>query len=170
MPQPLMPTTKIRARARHADRCTCAGVAESLVQHARLHENAVLVMGSRGLGSFTRAVLNVVGLGSVSDYCISRVPYATVVVKDNEEKGAGAEQPTTDSNAAADETTKLCVCMDESEHSFSALSFAAQHLMADDTAELHIVCVASTLQLPVRAPPTLHRDCVSAQSIHCLHE
>jgi hypothetical protein len=123
-------------------------VAESLVQHARLHENAVVVMGSRGLGSFTRAVLNVVGLGSVSDYCISRVPYATVVVKDKVVKEASTEQPSTEA-APSSEVTRICVCMDESEHSLSALSFAAKHLLTEAMPELHVVCVASTIQLPV---------------------
>lgn len=80
------------------------------------------------------------GLGSVSDYCIARSSYATVVVK------AG---PTTGPAEGTPSKHKVCVCVDDSDNCMAALDFAGSNFQLDENAEIHVVSVAAPSQFPV---------------------
>lgn len=41
----------------------------------------VLVLGNRGLGAFKRSMMSLIGLGSVSDYCVHNSPAPVIIVK-----------------------------------------------------------------------------------------
>jgi hypothetical protein len=67
----------------------------------------LVVLGSRGMGSFKRSLMNFVGLGSVSDYCVHNLPCPVLVIKAEAEKlpaaaASGAAHPAA---AAAAEVT-----------------------------------------------------------------
>lgn len=58
----------------------------------------LVVLGSRGMGSFKRSLMSFVGLGSVSDYCVHNLPCPVLVVKAEADKlpaaaASGAAQP-----------------------------------------------------------------------------
>lgn len=58
----------------------------------------LVVLGSRGMGSFKRSLMGFVGLGSVSDYCVHNLACPVLVVKAEPEKlpaaaASGAAQP-----------------------------------------------------------------------------
>lgn len=58
----------------------------------------LVVLGSRGMGSFKRSLMGFVGLGSVSDYCVHNLPCPVLVVKAEADKlpaaaASGAAQP-----------------------------------------------------------------------------
>lgn len=56
-------------------------VGESVVHYARENGVDLVAMGARGMGSFKRAMMSFVGLGSVSDYCVGRLECPVIVVK-----------------------------------------------------------------------------------------
>ncbi|EFN51655.1 hypothetical protein CHLNCDRAFT_139849 [Chlorella variabilis] len=58
-----------------------ADVGESVVHYARENGVDLVAMGARGMGSFKRAMMSFVGLGSVSDYCVGRLECPVIVVK-----------------------------------------------------------------------------------------
>eukprot|EP00892_Ulva_mutabilis_P006667 jgi/Ulvmu1/4372/UM002_0097.1 len=134
-----------------------SGVAESLVQHCRLIEDPVLVMCSRGLGSIKKAALSLVGLGSVSDYCIARASYATVIVKG---PAAGEQQ-----DEAPAKRYKVCVCVDDSDNCLAALDFAATNFLPDKNVELHVVSVAAATTFPVVDDTTFAMASVQAKQM-----
>ena len=58
----------------------------------------LVVLGSRGMGSFKRSLMSFVGLGSVSDYCVHNLPCPVLVIKAEADKlpaaaASGAAQP-----------------------------------------------------------------------------
>ncbi len=58
----------------------------------------LMVLGSRGMGSFKRSLMSFVGLGSVSDYCVHNLACPVLVVKAEAEQlpqaaASGAAQP-----------------------------------------------------------------------------
>jgi hypothetical protein len=58
----------------------------------------LVVLGSRGMGSFKRSLMSFVGLGSVSDYCVHNLSCPVLVVKAEADKlppaaASGAAQP-----------------------------------------------------------------------------
>ena len=61
--------------------CCTPGIAESLVEFAKAKEVDAVVVGSRGLGSIKRSLMSLVGLGSVSDYCIHQLHVPVLVVR-----------------------------------------------------------------------------------------
>jgi nucleotide-binding universal stress UspA family protein len=56
------------------------------VEFAKVKEVDAVVVGSRGLGSIKRSLMSLVGLGSVSDYCIHQLHVPVLVVRGD---GAG---------------------------------------------------------------------------------
>ncbi|KAI3423019.1 hypothetical protein D9Q98_010704 [Chlorella vulgaris] len=56
-------------------------VGQSVVHYSKANGVDLVVLGARGMGSFKRAMLSFVGLGSVSDYVVSHVEVPVIVVK-----------------------------------------------------------------------------------------
>lgn len=56
-------------------------VGGSLVHYARENEMSLVVMGARGMGSWKRALMSFVGLGSVSDYVVHHCDAPVVCIK-----------------------------------------------------------------------------------------
>lgn len=56
-------------------------VGQSIVHYAQENAVSVAVLGARGLGSWKRAIMSFVGLGSVSDYVVHHCGIPVVVVK-----------------------------------------------------------------------------------------
>lgn len=65
------PTVQVQ-NVKLATLVTCVGGAHDtgrhIVNYSRQRDADVLLLGSRGMGSFSRAMLGFLGLGSVSDY------------------------------------------------------------------------------------------------------
>lgn len=116
-----------------------SGVAESLCEFARAKEVDVVVVGSRGLGSISRSLMSLVGLGSVSDYLVHQLHIPVVVVTHPPTpapQGNGRQQG-----------RHVVMSLDDSVHSQYALTWAASHLLrAGDT----VTCL--TVALPVPYP------------------
>jgi Universal stress protein family len=58
----------------------------------------LLVVGSRGMGSFKRSLMSIIGLGSVSDYVVHNAPAPVLVYK--APVPAAAEGPAAESGRA----------------------------------------------------------------------
>lgn len=86
--------------------------------------------------------MTIVGLGSVSDYCLARSSYATIVVKPGPLGAAGTQDADT-------QKFKVCVCVDDSDQCIPALQFAASNFLPDANTEIHVVSVAAPSQFPV---------------------
>lgn len=65
-------------------------VGKSLKHYAEANQIDVLVMGSRGMGAVKRALLSMVGLGSVSDWCAHNMTCPVIVVKSQQAMGKAA--------------------------------------------------------------------------------
>lgn len=59
-------------------------VGAAIVKYAKRQQADLVVVGSRGMGSWKRSVMSFVGLGSVSDYAIDNLSCPVVVVKTHE--------------------------------------------------------------------------------------
>lgn len=73
-------------------------VGASVCKYAADQKIDLVVLGSRGMGSFKRSLMSFVGLGSVSDYCVHNLPCPVLVVKAEADKlpaaaASGAAQP-----------------------------------------------------------------------------
>ena len=66
------------------------GVGLTLKEWSRLEAPDMLVLGSRGLGSVARALLGVVGMGSVSSFCVREMACPVLVHKCSGNKPPGA--------------------------------------------------------------------------------
>ena len=87
------------------------------------------VLGSRGMGAVRSTLMSLVGLGSVSAYCLHHLACPVCVVR-----GKGLEAPRKPVN-------KVLVPVDDSEAAQHALRWAADNVVGPQD-ELHIVCVA----------------------------
>jgi len=117
-----------------------SGIAESLVEFAKAKEVDAVVVGSRGLGSIKRSLMSLVGLGSVSDYCIHQLHVPVLVVRG---EGSSSTAP-----AAAEGSRNVVLTIDDSVHSSYALSWTLKHLLKPkDT--LHCVTVALPVPYPI---------------------
>ena len=58
-----------------------SGVGDLVTKYASLVGADVIVLGSRGMGSMKSALMSLVGLGSVSEYCMHQAPCPVLVVK-----------------------------------------------------------------------------------------
>mmetsp|Transcript_22200 Transcript_22200/g.48478 ORF Transcript_22200/g.48478 Transcript_22200/m.48478 type:complete len:136 (+) Transcript_22200:239-646(+) len=70
-----------------------SGVGESLVQYAHENRSDMVVVGSRGMGGLRRALANLVGLGSVSDYMLTHTKCPVIVVKKAHSGDDGSHAP-----------------------------------------------------------------------------
>ncbi|GBF97957.1 hypothetical protein Rsub_10630 [Raphidocelis subcapitata] len=121
-----------------------SGVGESVVEFVRARSVDVAALGSRGLGSFQRSVMSLVGLGSVSDYATHHMPVPVLVVRPRAH-AKGAPPPPLPS---PDKHRVVVLAVDDSVHSSHALDWAAAHV-TDPRDELHVVCVALPAPYPV---------------------
>lgn len=63
-----------------------SGVGASVVKYAESAEAKVVVVGSRGMGGWKKAMASMLGLGSVSEYILEKSTCPVVVVKPNQSK------------------------------------------------------------------------------------
>jgi nucleotide-binding universal stress UspA family protein len=56
-------------------------VGQSVVHYAKENGIDLVALGARGMGSWKRAMMSFVGLGSVSDYVVAHVEAPVIVVK-----------------------------------------------------------------------------------------
>jgi nucleotide-binding universal stress UspA family protein len=107
-----------------------SGVGESIVSWAK-HEHAdVVVLGSRGMGAVKSTFMSVVGLGSVSEYCLHHLDRGAVVIVHG-----------TDLLSKKKDFRKVMVAVDDSEHAVYAQQCCIENLLGPKD-ELHIVSVA----------------------------
>ena len=61
----------------------CTGVAGSIVEFVKKLDDpeAVTVLGSRGLGAISRSVMDIIGLGSVGEYCVNNLASPVIISK-----------------------------------------------------------------------------------------
>eukprot|EP00887_Chlorella_sp_A99_P000632 scaffold5.g632.t1 len=138
-----------------------SGVAESLVACAKEKKADLLVLGSRGMGATKRTLMSMVGLGSVSDYCVHNAPCPVAVVRaEGDAAATAAAVPTAAERKArrraprrGGEGHKVLVSIDDSQLAKKALAWALHHCMD----ELHLVCVALPIPYPI-----VHEDAVEA--------
>eukprot|EP00879_Flechtneria_rotunda_P002541 GHRR01002740.1.p1 GENE.GHRR01002740.1~~GHRR01002740.1.p1 ORF type:complete len:388 (+),score=116.25 GHRR01002740.1:178-1341(+) len=76
-------------------------VGASVCEYANNCKVDLLVLGSRGMGSFKRSLMSFVGLGSVSDYCVHNAACPVAVVKADPDKLPAATAYGVDEQAAA---------------------------------------------------------------------
>lgn len=106
-----------------------SGVGESIVSWAK-HEHAdLVVLGSRGMGAVKSTFMSVVGLGSVSEYCLHHM-----------DRGAVAIVHGTDLSKHK-EVRKVLVAVDDSHHAQHAQKWCIENVLGPKD-ELHIVSVA----------------------------
>eukprot|EP00878_Enallax_costatus_P005041 GHUV01005301.1.p1 GENE.GHUV01005301.1~~GHUV01005301.1.p1 ORF type:complete len:255 (+),score=93.35 GHUV01005301.1:104-868(+) len=73
-------------------------VGASVCKYAQENKIDLVLLGSRGMGSFKRSLMGFVGLGSVSDYCVHNLSCAVAVIKAEADQlpaaaPSGAAQP-----------------------------------------------------------------------------
>ena len=56
-------------------------VGESIVQYTHSVRADVAVLGCRGLGAMKRTLMNLIGMGSVSDYCLRHAKCPVLIMK-----------------------------------------------------------------------------------------
>ncbi|KAK9822659.1 hypothetical protein WJX81_005230 [Elliptochloris bilobata] len=71
----------VKAVPLQADLNNASGVGTAINDYVQEQNITDLVIGSRNLGTLRKAVLNMVGMGSVSDYCVRNTPCPVVVYK-----------------------------------------------------------------------------------------
>jgi len=133
-----------------------SGFGASLVQYAESRKVDMAILGSRGYGAVKRSLLSVVGLGSVSDYCVHNLHCPVLVVRQGCLETFSVAQPVLSQEdgaaAPAEETAaskrKICLSLDSSEHSKKMLEWALTHLIKQ-TDEIHVVSVAPPVTYPV---------------------
>lgn len=93
--------------------------------------------------------MSIMGLGSVSDYCLHNMHTPVLVVRSDAKH---MDAPVAGGEHAAHVLQPLHVCLaaDESPQSLSALHWAAKHLLAGrEMVRLHILTVAPSVPYPV---------------------
>jgi nucleotide-binding universal stress UspA family protein len=63
------------------DRFSPADVGQSVVHYAKENGVDLVVLGARGMGSWKRAIMSFVGLGSVSDFVVHHLEAPVIIVK-----------------------------------------------------------------------------------------
>ena len=59
------------------------GVGEALVEFLKKYHADEAIVGSRQLGPFKKAMMTLIGKGSISDYLVHHAPTTVVVVRDD---------------------------------------------------------------------------------------
>lgn len=113
-----------------------SGVAESIVEFTKVRHVDLLVVGCRGLGSFKRSLMSMVGLGSVSDYCIHNVACPVVVVRADTPAAQKVGEPS------------VCIATDDSSHSNYALVWALENIVKPED-DLHVITVSPPVPYPI---------------------
>eukprot|EP01023_Acetabularia_acetabulum_P004101 TRINITY_DN11721_c0_g1_i2.p1 TRINITY_DN11721_c0_g1~~TRINITY_DN11721_c0_g1_i2.p1 ORF type:complete len:380 (+),score=62.18 TRINITY_DN11721_c0_g1_i2:106-1245(+) len=112
-----------------------SGVAESIVTFCKTMKADLLIMGSRGMGSFQRSIMGLVGLGSVSHYCAHHLNMPVLIIR-GDETPVQAQETT-----VQPEPLQVMFAMDESERSIEALSWLCENIIRENDV-LHITSVA----------------------------
>jgi len=113
-----------------------SSVGHSIVSWCKQHGTDILFLGNRGMGTARGMLMSIVGLGSVSSYCLHNMESPVCVIHGS----ANNEQ---DCNQQ-----KVLVCIDDSSQSKIALEWAIRNFVSQN--ELHIVSVALPVPYDVR--------------------
>ena len=106
-----------------------SGVGKSIVSWVEGHHVDLLVLGSRGIGSAKGTLMSMVGLGSVSKYCMHNLKCPVCIVH-----GSGLDM---------EKSKRIMVAIDDSSMAQHAQAWAIEHLFnAESNDELHLVCTA----------------------------
>lgn len=105
-----------------------SGVGESIVAWSKKEHADLVVVGSRGMGATKSALMSVVGLGSVSSYCLHYLHTAIAVVH-----GTNLDEQK--------HVRKIMVAVDDSEMAQHAQRWAIDNILGSND-ELHLVAVA----------------------------
>eukprot|EP00890_Picochlorum_soloecismus_P003684 jgi/Picsp_1/4316/NSC_01824-R1_domain protein len=106
-----------------------SSVGHSIVSWCKQHASDILFLGSRGMGTARGMLMSIVGLGSVSSYCLHNMesPVCVIHGSANDDQVCNKE--------------KVLVCVDDSSKSKIALEWAIRKFVSKEN-ELHIVSVA----------------------------
>lgn len=123
-----------------------SGVGESVTSWCKKNNPTMLVLGSRGMGAAKSSLMSLLGLGSVSSYCVHNSPVPVCVIKQHSEGHVTRKRH--------GEGKKVMVAVDDSEASKKALEWTVKYLLGEQD-ELHLVAVALPIPYDVRV-----RGCV----------
>jgi len=112
-----------------------SGVAESIVAWAKRENISLLVAGSRGMGSMKSTLMSMVGLGSVSNYCLHHLETPMCIVRG---KGLNTEP----------RKKRVLVAVDDSDMAKRAELWAIENVLGPED-ELHLIAVALPVPYPV---------------------
>lgn len=127
-----------------------SGLAESINSFATDLKADLVVLSSRGMGAVKSTLMSLVGLGSVSGYCLHHCKTAVAIVRG---------RPV---DAAPKGLRKVLVSVDDSELARRALDWAVANLLRPED-ELHLVCVALPVPYSVGALAFGARGCGGGQ-------
>ena len=106
-----------------------SGVGKSIVSWVEGCNVDLLVLGSRGMGSAKGTIMSMVGLGSVSKYCMHNLKCPVCIIH-----GSGLDM---------EKSKRIMVAIDDSSIAQHAQTWAIDHIYnADLNDELHLVCTA----------------------------
>eukprot|EP01025_Chloroclados_australasicus_P007744 TRINITY_DN12576_c0_g1_i4.p2 TRINITY_DN12576_c0_g1~~TRINITY_DN12576_c0_g1_i4.p2 ORF type:complete len:371 (-),score=55.72 TRINITY_DN12576_c0_g1_i4:510-1622(-) len=136
-----------------------SGVAESLVTFCKNINVALLVLGSRGMGSFQRSIMGLVGLGSVSHYCAHHLVMPILIVR-------GDETPVEHAETSQTRGAQVMFAMDEQERSREALGWFCENFVREnDTVHITSVALPSPLMVADGSGPEWFHQTTSAEEV-----
>lgn len=106
-----------------------SSVGHSIVSWCEQHKSDILFLGSRGMGTARGMLMSIVGLGSVSSYCLHNMESPVCVIHGCANDNQVCNQQ------------KVLVCIDDSTKSKAALEWAIKNFVSEEN-ELHVVSVA----------------------------
>mmetsp|Transcript_24964 Transcript_24964/g.69621 ORF Transcript_24964/g.69621 Transcript_24964/m.69621 type:complete len:366 (+) Transcript_24964:323-1420(+) len=114
-----------------------SGIGASLTNYAEQHAVDIVVVGSRGYGTFRRGVMTLAGLGSVSNHCMNNLHCPIICVKQ--------DIPSTEQNSEEDlkPGARLCLAVDNTDHSHRMVQWAASTFVKPHT-KVHVISVCHT--------------------------
>ena len=92
-------------------------------------------------------------MGSVSQFCVQNLHCPTICVK--QEQGFVHHAPNSPSESRLHSAPRICMAVDNTEHSYAMLQWAARHLIGDGD-DIHLISVAHS-HMPPCADLGLHR-------------
>lgn len=117
-----------------------SGVGESIVTWVKKERADVVVVGSRGMGATKSTLMSVVGLGSVSSYCLHHSTTTAVAVVHGSCKEWGEKKA----------SKKVLVAVDDSECAKFAQKWAIEHVLGPQD-QLHLISTALPVPYVVRS-------------------
>ncbi|KAG2423046.1 hypothetical protein HXX76_015562 [Chlamydomonas incerta] len=140
-----------------------SGIAESLVEYARVQSIDLAVVGCRGMGALQRSLMSFIGLGSVSDYCTHHMPCPSLVVRgDDAVLGRGLMAADEAHPPQTAQPKRVMVCCDDSPHAHAALLWALDNVLLPHD-HLVLAVVGNPVPFPILDEPAAVAAMQSAQ-------